>query len=140
MSGEAAAARGIDVLAEVGAYGTVAGPDNSLQSQPSRAIGQALGKAGLAVADLDLIEINEAFASVVVQSMRELGITDERVNVNGGAIAIGHPLGASGARIALIWPLSCAAAAAGWAPRHCAAAAARARRCCCGCPWRAGRD
>ena len=89
------------MLAEVGAHGNVAGPDNSLQSQPSRAIGHALGKAGLAVADLDLIEINEAFASVVLQSMRDLGITDERVNVNGGAIAIGHPIGVSGARIAL---------------------------------------
>ena len=101
MSAEAATARGIGVLAEVGAHGNVAGPDNSLQSQPSRAIGHALGKAGLAVADLDLIEINEAFASVVLQSMRDLGITDERVNVNGGAIAIGHPIGASGTRIAL---------------------------------------
>ena len=101
MSAEAAAARGIGVLAEVGAHGNVAGPDNSLQSQPSRAINHALGKAGLAVADLDLIEINEAFASVVLQSMRDLGITDERVNVNGGAIAIGHPIGASGTRIAL---------------------------------------
>ncbi|HXZ75657.1 MAG TPA: acetyl-CoA C-acetyltransferase [Streptosporangiaceae bacterium] len=101
MSAEAAAARGIGVLAEVGAHGNVAGPDNSLQSQPSRAIGHALGKAGLAVADLDLIEINEAFASVALQSMRDLGISDEKVNVNGGAIAIGHPIGASGARIAL---------------------------------------
>ncbi|HUZ37857.1 MAG TPA: acetyl-CoA C-acetyltransferase [Streptosporangiaceae bacterium] len=101
MSAEAAAARGIAVLAEVGAHGNVAGPDNSLQSQPSRAISHALGKAGLAVADLDLIEINEAFASVVLQSMRDLQISDEKVNVNGGAIAIGHPIGASGARIAL---------------------------------------
>jgi len=101
MSAEAAAARGIGVLAEVGAHGNVAGPDNSLQSQPSHAISQALGKAGLGVADLDLIEINEAFASVVVQSMRDLQITDEKINVNGGAIAIGHPIGMSGARIAL---------------------------------------
>jgi acetyl-CoA C-acetyltransferase len=101
MSAEVAAARGIRVLAEIGPHGNVAGPDNSLQSQPSRAIGHALGKAGLTVADLDLIEINEAFASVVLQSMRDLGITDEKVNVNGGAIAIGHPIGASGARIAL---------------------------------------
>ena len=101
MSAEVATARGIRVLAEVGPHGNVAGPDNSLQSQPSRAIGHALGKAGLAVADLDLIEINEAFASVVLQSMRDLAITDERVNVNGGAIAIGHPIGASGTRIAL---------------------------------------
>jgi acetyl-CoA C-acetyltransferase len=89
------------VLAEVGAFGTVAGPDNSLHSQPSNAIKKALGKAGLAEADLDLIEINEAFAAVAVQSMRELGATPDRVNVNGGAIALGHPLGASGARIAL---------------------------------------
>ena len=101
MSADVAAARGIPVLAEVGPHGNVAGPDNSLQSQPSRAIGHALGKAGLAVADLDLIEINEAFASVVLQSMCDLAITDERVNVDGGAIAIGHPIGASGARIAL---------------------------------------
>jgi acetyl-CoA C-acetyltransferase len=101
MSAEVAAARGIGVLAEVGAHGNVAGPDNSLQSQPSRAIGHALGKAGLTVADLGLIEINEAFAAVVLQSMRELGVGEEKVNVNGGAIAIGHPIGASGARIAL---------------------------------------
>jgi len=101
MSREAAAARGIPVLAEVGAHGNVAGPDNSLQSQPSRAIRHALGKAGLEVADLDLIEINEAFASVVLQSIHDLGVGPEKVNVNGGAIAIGHPIGASGARIAL---------------------------------------
>jgi acetyl-CoA C-acetyltransferase len=101
MSAEAAAARGIGVLAEVGAHGNVAGPDNSLQSQPSRAINHALGKAGLNVADLDLIEINEAFASVVLQSMRDLGVSGEKVNVNGGAIAIGHPIGASGTRLAL---------------------------------------
>jgi acetyl-CoA C-acetyltransferase len=101
MSAAAAAARGAAVLAEIGPHGTVAGPDNSLQSQPSRAIRKALDKAGLAVADLDLVEINEAFASVVLQSMAELGITADKVNVNGGAIAIGHPIGASGARIAL---------------------------------------
>ena len=101
MSAEAAAARGIGVLAEVGAHGNVAGPDNSLQSQPSRAIRHALGKAGLGVGDLGLIEINEAFAAVVLQSMHDLGVTDEKVNVNGGAIAIGHPIGMSGARIAL---------------------------------------
>jgi acetyl-CoA C-acetyltransferase len=101
MSAEVAAARGIGVLAEVGAHGNVAGPDNSLQSQPSRAINHALSKAGLTVADLDLIEINEAFASVVLQSMRDLGVSGEKVNVNGGAIALGHPIGASGTRIAL---------------------------------------
>ncbi len=101
MSAEAAAAAGATVLAEVGAHGVVAGPDNSLHSQPSRAILRALAKAGKQVADLDLIEINEAFAAVAIQSMRDLGVDPDRVNVNGGAIAIGHPLGASGARIAL---------------------------------------
>ena len=101
MSAEAAAAAGATVLAEVGAHGVVAGPDNSLHSQPSRAIQRALAKSGLDIADLDLIEINEAFAAVAVQSMRDLGVDQDRVNVNGGAIAIGHPLGASGARIAL---------------------------------------
>jgi acetyl-CoA C-acetyltransferase len=101
MSADAAEAAGAPVLAEVGAHGVVAGPDNSLQSQPSAAITRALGKAGLSVADLDLIEINEAFAAVAIQSMRDLGVGPDRVNVNGGAIAIGHPIGASGARIAL---------------------------------------
>jgi acetyl-CoA C-acetyltransferase len=101
MSAEAAAAAGAPVLAEVGAHGCVAGPDNSLQSQPANAIAHALGKAGLTVADLDLIEINEAFAAVAIQSMRDLGVGPDRVNVNGGAIAIGHPIGMSGARIAL---------------------------------------
>ena len=101
MSAEAAAARGAPVLAEIGAHGNVAGPDNSLLSQPSGAIRQALGKAGAAVGDLDLIEINEAFAAVAIQSMRDLGVGPEKVNVNGGAIALGHPIGASGARLAL---------------------------------------
>ncbi len=101
MSAEAAAAAGATVLAEVGAHGVVAGPDNSLHSQPSRAIQSALKKAGLTVGELDLIEINEAFAAVAIQSMRDLGVDPDKVNVDGGAIAIGHPLGASGARIAL---------------------------------------
>jgi acetyl-CoA C-acetyltransferase len=101
MAREAADALGAGVLAEIGASGSVAGPDNSLHSQPSNAIRQALAKDGLTVADLDLIEINEAFAAVAVQSMRDLGVGPDRVNVNGGAIAIGHPIGASGARIAL---------------------------------------
>ena len=101
MSAEVAAARGAPVLAEIGAHGNVAGPDNSLLSQPSGAIRQALGKAGAAVDGLDLIEINEAFAAVAIQSMRDLGIGPEKVNVNGGAIALGHPIGASGARLAL---------------------------------------
>jgi acetyl-CoA C-acetyltransferase len=101
MSAEAAAAAGVSVLAEVGAHGVVAGPDNSLHSQPSRAIQRALAKAGLTVGDLDLVEINEAFAAVAIQSSRDLGLEPDKVNVDGGAIAIGHPLGASGARIAL---------------------------------------
>jgi acetyl-CoA C-acetyltransferase len=101
MSADAAAAAGAPVLAEVGAHGWVAGPDNSLQSQPANAIAHALRKAGLTVADLDLIEINEAFAAVAIQSMRDLGVGPDKVNVNGGAIAIGHPIGMSGARIAL---------------------------------------
>ena len=101
MSAEAAERAGVPVLAEIGAHGNVAGPDNSLHSQPSNAIKQAVAKAGRTVADLDLIEINEAFAVVVIQSMRDLGVGPDKVNVNGGAIAIGHPIGASGARLAL---------------------------------------
>ncbi|HXT88509.1 MAG TPA: acetyl-CoA C-acyltransferase, partial [Trebonia sp.] len=92
---------GATILAEVGAFGTVAGPDNSLHYQPANAINKALGKAGRSVSDLDLIEINEAFAAFGIASMRELGVSPDIVNVNGGAIAVGHPLGASGARIAL---------------------------------------
>jgi acetyl-CoA C-acetyltransferase len=99
MSAEAAARHGAPVLATVGAHGTVAGPDTSLQSQPSAAIQRALAKEGRRTADLDLVEINEAFAAVAIQSMRDLGIGPELVNVNGGAIALGHPIGASGARI-----------------------------------------
>ncbi|MFB4297279.1 acetyl-CoA C-acetyltransferase [Actinomadura sp. NTSP31] len=101
MSKAKAEELGLSWLAEIGAHGNVAGPDNSLQSQPSNAIRHALGKEGLSVDDLDLIEINEAFASVGIQSMRDLGVGPEKVNVNGGAIALGHPVGMSGARIAL---------------------------------------
>src|SRR5690606_19271657 len=101
MRREKAEALGLPWLAEIGAHGNVAGPDNSLQSPPANAIKHALGKAGRSVADLDLIEINEAFASVAIQSMRDLGVSDDIVNVNGGAIALGHPIGMSGARLAL---------------------------------------
>jgi acetyl-CoA C-acetyltransferase len=101
MSGEAVAAHGASVLAEIGAHGNVAGPDNSLLSQPSNAIKHALAKVGATVPDLDLVEINEAFAAVAIQSIRDLDVDPEKVNVNGGAIALGHPIGASGARIAL---------------------------------------
>ena len=101
MSKAKAEELGLEWLAEIGAHGNVAGPDNSLQSQPSNAIRHALGKAGLTVDDLDLIEINEAFAAVAVQSMKDLGVSPEKVNVNGGAIALGHPIGMSGARLVL---------------------------------------
>lgn len=101
MSRAKAEELGLEWLAEIGAHGNVAGPDNSLQSQPSNAILHALKKDGLEVADLDLIEINEAFAAVAVQSMKDLGVTPEKVNVNGGAIALGHPIGMSGARVVL---------------------------------------
>src|SRR5690349_16152160 len=100
-SAEFAERAGLNVIAEIGAHGNVAGPDNSLHSQPSNAIKQALAKGGRSVPDLDLIEINEAFAVVALQSMRELGVGPDVVNVNGGAIAIGHPIGASGARLAV---------------------------------------
>jgi acetyl-CoA C-acetyltransferase len=92
---------GLPILAEIGAHGTVAGPDPSLLSQPANAILKALGREGLTSADVDLYEINEAFAAVALQSMRDLNLDTGSVNVNGGAIAMGHPVGASGARIAL---------------------------------------
>jgi acetyl-CoA C-acetyltransferase len=101
MSRQRAESLGLPWLAEIGAHGAVAGPDASLQSQPANAIKVALRKDGLAVSDLDLVEINEAFASVAIQSMRELELDDTRVNVNGGAIALGHPIGMSGARLVL---------------------------------------
>ena len=101
MSKAKAEELGLEWLAEIGAHGNVAGPDNSLQSQPSNAIRHALAKEGLEVGDLDLIEINEAFAAVAAQSVKDLGVSFEKVNVNGGAIALGHPIGMSGARIVL---------------------------------------
>jgi acetyl-CoA C-acetyltransferase len=101
MSRAKAAELGAPILAEVGQHGFVAGPNPSLQSQPSNAIFAALRKEGLTPADLDLFEINEAFAAVGIQSMRDLGIGPDVTNVNGGAIALGHPVGMSGARIAL---------------------------------------
>jgi acetyl-CoA C-acetyltransferase len=102
MSERALNARGITPLGQVVSYGMVAGPDSaSLLQQPSKAILKALARAGKSVADLDLFEINEAFAAVGVASMADLGISDEIVNVNGGAIALGHPIGMSGNRLAL---------------------------------------
>ena len=101
MSREKAEELGLAWLAEVGAHGVVAGPDASLHEQPANAILRACEKQGISVADLDVIEINEAFAAVGVVSMRKLGVDEDIVNVNGGAIALGHPIGMSGARIVL---------------------------------------
>ncbi|MCO5309465.1 MAG: acetyl-CoA C-acetyltransferase [Austwickia sp.] len=101
MSKAKAQELGLEWLAEIGAYGAVAGPDSTLQQQPSNAIAAACRKAGIEPTDLDVVEINEAFAAVGIASQRELGIDPERVNPNGGAIAMGHPLGASGARVVL---------------------------------------
>ena len=102
MSKREAERRGVKPLGEFVSYGMVAGPDNaSLLHQPSRSIMKALERAGKTVSDVDLFEINEAFAAVGIASMRELGISDDIVNVNGGAIALGHPIGMSGNRLAL---------------------------------------
>ncbi|MEU4317001.1 acetyl-CoA C-acetyltransferase [Nocardia sp. NPDC024068] len=101
MSKAKAEELGLSWIAEIGAAGVVAGPDSTLQDQPANAIAKACAREGIAPADLDLVEINEAFAAVGIASTRALGIDPERVNVNGGAIALGHPLGMSGARIVL---------------------------------------
>jgi acetyl-CoA C-acetyltransferase len=92
---------GVTWLAEIGASGQVAGPDSTLQMQPARAIRAAAAKEGIAVSDIDLFELNEAFAAVGIESARQLGVSQDVVNVNGGAIALGHPVGMSGARIVL---------------------------------------
>lgn len=105
MARETAEEMGLPILCEIIAQGEVAGPDNSLQQQPTNAIRQACSRAGIAVEDLDLIEINEAFAAVILACHHDLGLTDEQadslINVNGGAIALGHPVGMSGTRITL---------------------------------------
>jgi acetyl-CoA C-acetyltransferase len=102
MTKERAVREGLPWIAEIGGYGAVAGPDPSLLLQPANAIRDALRRdSALDVAGLDLIEINEAFAGVALASMRDLGVSPDRVNVNGGAIALGHPVGMSGARLAL---------------------------------------
>ena len=100
-SREKAAELGLTPIAELVGYGMVAGPDPSLLTQPSRAIKRALDAANLPLASVDLFELNEAFAAVGLASMRDLGISDDIVNVNGGAIALGHPVGMSGARIVM---------------------------------------
>jgi acetyl-CoA C-acetyltransferase len=92
---------GLAPLGELVGFGLIAGPDPSLLTQPSRAIRRALDRSGLEVSDVDLYELNEAFAAVGLASMRDLGVTDEIVNVNGGAIALGHPIGMSGTRVVI---------------------------------------
>jgi acetyl-CoA C-acetyltransferase len=101
MSKAKATELGLEWLAEIGAHAQVAGPDSTLQQQPANAVAKACEKDGIAAADLDLVEINEAFAAVGISSARELGLPNAKVNVNGGAIALGHPVGMSGARIVL---------------------------------------
>ncbi|MFZ1286873.1 MAG: acetyl-CoA C-acetyltransferase, partial [Candidatus Phosphoribacter sp.] len=101
MSKAKAEALGLPWLAEIGAAGWVAGPDSTLQSQPAHAVRKACAKEGIEPADLDLLELNEAFAAVGLASTKELGVDPDKVNVNGGAIAVGHPVGMSGARIVL---------------------------------------
>jgi acetyl-CoA C-acetyltransferase len=101
MSKAKAEELGLSWLAEIGAHGAVAGPDSTLQSQPANAIAKACSKEGIDPADLQLVEINEAFAAVGIASARELGVDLDKVNVNGGAIALGHPIGMSGTRIVL---------------------------------------
>jgi acetyl-CoA C-acetyltransferase len=101
MNKDKAKELGLTWLCEIGAHGVVAGPDSTLQSQPANAIKKAIAREGITVDQLDVIEINEAFSAVALASMKELGVDPDKVNVNGGAIAIGHPIGMSGARIAL---------------------------------------
>ena len=101
MSEEKCRELGLTPLGELVSYGQVAGPDTSLFTQPSRAIKQALAKSGLELSSVDLFEINEAFAAVGLASMDDLGISEEKVNVNGGAVALGHPIGMSGTRLAM---------------------------------------
>ena len=101
MSRSKAEALGVTWLAEIGAHGVVAGPDSSLQLQPASAIRQACAKDRIDPGSLDLVEINEAFAAVGISSARELGLPEDKVNVNGGSVALGHPIGMSGARVVL---------------------------------------
>ena len=101
MSKAKAEALGLDWLCEIGAHGVVAGPDTSLHAQPANALEKALKREGMKVSELDILEINEAFAAVGLVSTRQLGIDPAKVNPHGGAIAVGHPVGMSGARLAL---------------------------------------
>ena len=115
MNKDRAEKLGLNWLCEIGAHGVVAGPDSTLQSQPANAIRRAAEREGIAVDQLDVIEINEAFAAVALASMRELGVDPAKVNRNGGAIAMGHPIGMSGARITLHVALELARRGGGYA-------------------------
>lgn len=115
MNKDKARALGLNWLCEIGAHGNVAGPDSTLQSQPANAIRRAVEREGITVGDLDVIEINEAFAAVALASTRELGVDPAKVNANGGAIAMGHPIGMSGARITLHAALELARRGGGYA-------------------------
>src|SRR6187551_350332 len=101
MSKAKAEELGLSWIAEIGPHGQVAGPDSTLQMQPANATSKALEKEGISIDDVDLVEFNEAFAAVGIESARELGLPEDKVNVNGGAIALGHPVGMSGARVVL---------------------------------------
>jgi acetyl-CoA C-acetyltransferase len=114
MNKQKAEELGLSWLVEIGAHGVVAGPDSTLQLQPANAIKKAVARAGISVEQLDVIEINEAFSAVALASTRELGLDPEKVNVNGGAIAVGHPIGMSGARITLHAALELARRGAGY--------------------------
>jgi len=105
---------GLSWLCEIGAHGVVAGPDSTLQSQPANAIKKAIAREGISIDALDVIEINEAFAAVSLASTRELGVDPGKVNRNGGAIAMGHPIGMSGARITLHTALELARRGSGY--------------------------
>jgi acetyl-CoA C-acetyltransferase len=115
MNKEKAQELGLSWLVEIGAHSVVAGPDSTLQSQPANAIKKAIAREGISVDQLNVIEINEAFAAVALASMKELGVDPAKVNVNGGAIAIGHPIGMSGARITLHAALELARRGSGYA-------------------------
>jgi acetyl-CoA C-acetyltransferase len=114
MNKDKAKELGLTWLCEIGAHGVVAGPDSTLQSQPANAIKKAITREGITVDQLDVIEINEAFSAVALASTKELGVDPDKVNVNGGAIAIGHPIGMSGARIALHTALELARRGSGY--------------------------
>lgn len=128
MSKAKAQELGLDWLCEIGAHGVVAGPDSTLQSQPANAIKKAIEREGISVDQLDVVEINEAFAAVSLASTRELGLNPELVNVHGGAIAVGHPIGMSGARITLHAALELKRRGSGYAVAALCGAGARATR------------